>query len=184
MEDNKIINLYFIRSEDAIKKTEEKYGNLCYSVAYNILSDSGDSEECANDTYLALWNAIPPQKPNNLKAFICKVARNLALKRVEHNSAKKRSAHFDMSLHELDEVLPDTSLQYEIEDESLGDLISEFLKGEKEDARGVFVRRYYFYENIHSIAKEYSFTAVKVKSMLFHTRHRLKKFLVEKGVYL
>ncbi len=184
MEDNKIIELYFQRDENAIKATEEKYGNLCYSVAYNILCDSGDSEECTNDTYLSLWNTIPPEKPNNFKAFICKIARNLSLKRVEYNSAKKRSRHLEVSLSELEEFLPDNQLRYEIEDESLGELINSFLLTEKEDARNVFIRRYFFHDGISEISSMYCFTSVKVKSMLFHTRHRLKKFLVEKGVYL
>ncbi len=184
MDDNKIIELYFQRNESAIRETEEKYGSLCFSVANNILGDEGDSEECRNDTYLALWNSIPPEKPNNLKAFICKIARNLSLKRLEYHSAAKRARHLELSLSELEETLPDTRMRCEIEDEDLGGLINAFLLTEKEDARNVFIKRYYFHEGISEIAEFYSFTSVKVKSMLFHTRHRLKKFLVEKGVYL
>ncbi len=184
MEDNKIIELYFKRNEEAIFETDLKYGKLCFRIAYNILGDDGEAEECKNDTYLSLWNLIPPNKPENLTAFLARVARNLSLKKLEYKSAAKRDRSATVSIHELEEFLPDDRFRYEIEDESLGKLINEFLHGEREEARVVFVKRYYFHEDIKTLAKNFGFGESKVKSLLFHTRHRLKKFLVEKGVYL
>ncbi len=184
MEDKRIIDLFFERNEDAIKETQAKYGRLCHKLAYNILNDSADVEECVSDTYLQLWNKIPPEKPNNLTAFVCKIVRNLSLKKLEYNRAKKRSPYATVSMSELEETLPDHRYAKEVEDESLGRLINTFLRGQKAQVRNVFVRRYYFHDDIAEIAERYSFSQAKVKSMLFHTRNKLKKFLIEQGVCL
>lgn len=184
MDDLQIIELYFDRNEKAIKETEVKYGKLCFSIANNILNNEADTEECVNDTYLSVWNTIPPQRPNNFMAFICKITRNISLKRIEFNNAVKRSAHTIISLSELEEVLPGTNNQPEIEDEQLGKLISDFLRSEKEDARNVFIRKYWYFDTIADIATRYSFSEGKVKSMLFHTRNRLKDYLKKEDYYL
>ncbi len=182
MDDKQIIELYFERNEAAIRETDSKYGKLCYRIANNILNDARDSQECTNDTYLGLWNTIPPQRPNNFMAYVCKIARNVSLKKYEYNSAKKRSSNHEVSIHELEEVLPDGEIRDDVSEETLGQMINGFLKKQKKDARNVFVRRYYFYEGIAEIAKKYRFSEAKVKSMLFHTRNKLKKFLEGKGV--
>ncbi len=182
MDDRQIINLFFSRSEYAIEATASKYGRLCHKIARNIVNDAADSEECVNDAYLNLWNSIPPQRPDNLMAFLAKIVRNVSLKKVEYNQAQKRNSRLSVSLTELETVLPDSSYTHEIADESLGQLINEFLRKEKEDVRNVFIRRYYFYDDIKDIAKRYSFSESKVKSILFHTRNKLKKFLIKKGV--
>lgn len=183
MDDLKIIELYFKRSEEAIKETEVKYGRLCHSIAYNILSNDEDSKECVNDTYISLWNAIPPTKPQNFMAFICKIARNLSLKRLEFISREKRSRDMTLSFEELEAILP---AQYtaDVSDENIGKLISEFLKKQKSDTRNIFIRRYYFFDSIKDIAKRYSFSESKVKNMLFQTRNKLKDYLIKEGVYV
>lgn len=183
MDDLDIVRLYFSRDEDAVNETEKKYGRLCFKMAYNILQSSEDAAECVNDTYFKLWNIIPPTYPDNFKAFICKITRNLALKRLEWQNAKKRSAVM-VSLAELDEVLPDRRIKPETSDEEIGKLISTFLRQEKEEARNVFIRKYWFFDSISDIADRYSFSESKVKSMLFHTRNRLKRFLKKEGVEL
>ncbi len=184
MDDNQIIDLYFERNEYAIRETEKKYGRLCHSVAHHILGNESDAEECVNDTYLGLWNAIPPERPRFFKAFVCKIARNVSLKKLEYNRAGKRYNPDVLSFSELEEVLPDAALTHDIAEESLGDLLSAFLREEKEYARNVFIRRYYFNDSIIEIAELYDFSEAKVKSMLFHTRNRLKAYLTEKGVYV
>ncbi len=183
MDDLQIINLYFERNENAIKETEIKYGKLCLSIARNILDNEADSEECVNDTYLSVWNTIPPQRPNNFTAFISKITRNISLKRVRFDSAVKRSALTVISLSELEEVIPDHH-GAEVEEEQLGKLISNFLRKENADARNVFIRKYWFFDNIAEIAEKYSFSESKVKSMLYHTRSKLKDYLKKEGVYL
>ena len=182
MDDSKIIDLYFERNEQAIKETEEKYGRLCYSIANHILNNHEDSEECVNDTYNGIWNAIPPARPTDFKAFLCKIVRNLSLKRLEFLNREKRSSEMTVSLEELAEVLPDDRYASDVADGEVGRLISEFLRGEKEETRNVFIRRYYFFDTVAEIATRYSFTKSKVKNMLFYTRNKLKAFLVKEGV--
>ena len=180
MDDLQIIELYFDRNERAIKETDRKYGRLCFQVAKNLLWNREDSEECVNDTYLALWNQIPPTRPNNFTAFICKITRNLSLKKLESAYALKRSADI-LSLSEFEALLPDYSLAPDIGDQELGEQISAFLRSEKELDRNVFLRRYWFFDSISQIAKRYSLGENTVKSMLFRTRYKLREFLKKDG---
>ena len=182
MEDQQIIELYFDRNEQAITETDVKYGKLCHSIAYNILSNREDSEECVNDTYIGVWNAIPPTRPDNLMAFVCRIARNLSLKRLEYLKREKRSADVILSLDELSAVLPDERYAPDVSDEDVGRLISQFLRTQKEDVRNVFIRKYYFFDSVKEIAERYSFTESKVKNMLFYTRNKLKDYLIKEGV--
>lgn len=182
MDDLKIIELYFQRDEQAIIETDYKYGKLCHSIAYNILNNHEDSEECVNETYVGVWNAIPPTRPNNLMAFVCKIARNLSLKRLEFLRREKRSSAVTLSLEELEEVLSDDRFAPDVSDEDLGKLISKFLYNQKEDFRNVFIRKYYFFDSIKEIAERYSFSESKVKNMLFHTRKKLREYLIREGV--
>ena len=182
MDDLSIIELYFARDEQAIKETDTKYGKLCHSIAYNILNNNEDSEECVNDTYIGVWNTIPPTRPNNFMAFVCRITRNLSLKRIEAMARQKRSQATIVSLDELAEVLPDESIADGISDEDIGKAISDFLRNEKEDVRNVFIRKYYFFDSIGDITKRYGFTESKVKNMLYHTRNKLKEYLIKEGV--
>lgn len=182
MDDLMIIELYFARDEQAIKETDIKYGKLCFSMANNILFNDEDSEECVNDTYLSVWNKIPPTRPNNFRAFICKIVRNLSIKKLEFNLRLKRTQNVTVSYTELEEILPDTRTAPEWEYENLGKIISDFLQHEKEDARNVFIRKYYFFDSISDIAERYSFTESKVKNMLYHSRNKLRECLKKEGI--
>ena len=182
MDDPKIIELYFERNEQAIKETENKYGKLCQRIAYNILNDHEDAEECVNDTLSGIWNAIPPARPVNLMAFVSKIARNLSLKRLEFLSREKRCADMTVSLDELTDILPDERYVPDMSDEDVGKLISIFLHKQKKDVRKVFIRRYYFFDSIKEISEQFSFTESKVKNMLFNTRKKLKEYLIKEGV--
>ena len=182
MDDLQIIELYFARDEQAIKETDRKYGKTCFRVAYNLLSNNEDSEECVNDTYLTVWNKIPPTRPNNFLAFICKITRNLSLKRLEVSNAMKRSAGTIISMSELEKALPDQCVAPDVEDEELGKLISAFLWSEKALDRNVFLRKYWFFDSISDIAERYSMNENSVKSMLFRSRNRLREFLRKEGI--
>ena len=177
MDDRSIIELYFARDEQAIAKTEEKYGKLCFGIAHNILNNAQDAEECVNDTYAGIWNAIPPARPDNLTAFVCRVVRNLALKRLASLSRQKRDRAMTVSLSELEEILPDECIANGRDEGEIAALISDFLRTEKVDARNVFIRKYYFFDSVETIARQYGFSQSKVKSMLYHTRNRLKEYL-------
>ncbi len=182
MDDLQIIELYFARDEQAISETDAKYGKLCRNIAYNVLNNQEDSEECVNDTYLGVWNAIPPIRPNNFMAFVCRITRNLSLRRLESQTRQKRSAALTVSFSELEEILPDEAIDVSASDENIGRLISDFLRGEKADIRKVFVRRYYFFDSVSDISKRYSFSESKVKNMLYRTRNKLKEYLIKEGV--
>ncbi len=181
MDDTSIIELYFRRDEQAIRETAAKYGGLCLRVANNILGSREDSEEIVNDAYLAVWNAVPPAKPDSLRAFVCKIVRNQALKRLEYNTAKKRLSGSLVPLSELEEILTDGSPPPDASAEELGRLISRFLDTQSADARCVFVRRYWYFDKVSDIARRFSFTESKVKSLLSRTRSRLKQFLNKEG---
>ena len=182
MDDLMIIEMYFARNEQAIKETDLKYGKCCFRLAYNILFNIQDSEECVSDTYLAVWNKIPPTRPNNFVAFLCKIVRNLSMKKLDFNLALKRNQDITISFFELEEIMPDNRVESELEYEILGEIISDFLRQEKEEARNVFIRKYYFFDSISDIAKMYSFTESKVKNMLYHSRARLKDYLKKEGI--
>ena len=182
MDDLQIIELFFERNELALKETDAKYGKLCFGVAKNILHNKEDSEECVNETYLSMWNTIPPTRPVRLVAYICKIVRNLALKKYDYTYAERRSPNMMVSLGELIEVLPDNRIMEGIQEKEIGEAISRFLKTENESARNVFIRKCWFFDSIKEISDQYSFSESKVKSMLHHTRKRLKKYLEEEGI--
>lgn len=184
MEDSGIIELYFARNEQAIRETDSKYGKLCLHISNNILCNAEDAEECVNDTYLAVWNKIPPTRPCNFSAFLCKIVRNLSLKKMEFVLAIKRNRNATLSFAELESVLPDHSIACDTESEELIKAISRFLADEKEIVRHVFIRRYFFFDSVSDIAKCYSFTESKVKNMLYHTRNRLRDYLRKEGLYV
>ncbi len=184
MDDSQIIELYFAREEQAIRATDEKYGKVCLHTANNLLPSREDAEECVNDTYLTTWNQIPPTKPRILPAFLCKIVRNLSLKRLEQNNALKRSPEMLVSFDDLSYVLPDHRIDSEMQEEQLGWIISEFLRTEKQDARNVFLRKYWFFDSISEISRMYGYSETKVKSMLLRTRTRLRDYLKKEGIYV
>ena len=184
MDDNQIIELFFARDEQAIQATDGKYGKVCLHTANNLLSSREDAEECVNDTYLTAWNQIPPIRPRILPAFLCKIVRNLSLKRLEQNNALKRSPEILISFDELSYVLPDHRIDSEMQEEQLGWIISEFLKTEKQESRNVFLRKYWFFDSISEISQMYGYSETKVKSMLMRTRNRLRYYLKKEGIYV
>lgn len=181
MEDAQIIALYFARDEQAIQETHTKYGKLCYRIAHNLLYSVEDTEECVNDTYLSTWNAIPPQNPIHFMAFLSKITRNLALKRLDYNLAQKRNPELTASFDELESVLSDDRVSDNLTAEELGNAISRFLRTEPADRRNVFLRKYWFFDSVHTISQQYGFSESKVKSMLHRTRKRLQVYLKKEG---
>lgn len=184
MNDSEIIELYFQRDEQAIKETDSRYGGLCHLIAYNILNNKEDAEECVSDAYVGVWNAIPPARPDNFMAFISRITRNLSLKKLEFITRDKRSRDMSVSLEELEAVLPDERCVKDITGEELGNAISRFLRGQKAEARNVFIRKYYFFDSVKEIAARYSFTESKVKNMLLHTRKKLRDYLVKEDIWI
>ena len=186
MDEKQIIDLYWARSENAIRETARKYGKFCHCIAFNILANAQDSEECVNDTYLKTWNAIPPQRPNKLSAFLGKITRNLALKRYEYNSAQKRGGgQVHLALEELAECIPDpNTVERQVDDRMLTELFNTFLSGLPAQTRVIFLKRYWQLCPVKEIASACGISESKVKMLLMRTRGKLKLFLEQEGIGL
>lgn len=185
MEDEKIIELFFNRSEQAITELDAKYGKFCRRLSNNILNNIQDTEECLNDTYLALWNAIPPERPNPLLTYLCKTVRNLSLKLYHRKTAAKRNSAYDAVLEELEDCLssPDT-VESEAEAKELTRLIEGYLDTLSQENRVIFIRRCWFSDPYSEIAKQTGLTEKTVSVRLTRLRKQLKQYLKEKGVII
>ncbi len=185
MDDKAIVELYWQRNEQAIKQTADKYGSYCMKISLNILQDRMDSEENVNDAYMQTWKALPPNRPQSLMAFLGKLTRNLALNRYKANHAQKRAAdEFAVSLEELSDCTPTkVSVDDEVQIGEISRIISRFLHTENEDARRVFVCRYFYSDSIEHIASRFGYSQSKIKSMLMRTRNRLRLCLEKEGYY-
>ena len=184
MEDNQIIRLYCERSEEAIRQTAAKYGNYCHTIAYNILHNLEDSEECVSDTWLRAWNVIPPQHPQFLSAFFARITRNLALNRYAWDHAQKRGGDvLYMTLEELSECVGtyDTDA---VSDDELAKVMNRFISGLSKESRKIFLRRYWYMDTVKEIAKAYGIGESKVKMSLSRSRKRLKEMLEKEGISL
>ncbi|MBO5701212.1 MAG: sigma-70 family RNA polymerase sigma factor [Clostridia bacterium] len=185
MTDERIIELFFARDEMAIKHTADKYENYCFTIANNILSNREDSEECVNDTYLAAWQSIPPERPKQLSAYLGKIARNFALTKHRKERAFKRGGNMNEISLELLELIPDSSdLAEEYDTRRLGLIIDTFLRKIKKDDRQIFVRRYWYGDALSDICRSFGFSETKVKSSLHRTREKLAEELKKEGVAL
>ena len=185
MEDNKIIELYWERSETAITETQNKYGRYCHYIAYNILYSNEDSEECVNDTYLRAWDSMPPHRPERLSAFLGKITRNLALDRYDRSRAQKRSSNVEVALSELEECIPDVRGGLSVADEIvLRDATNGFLASLPVRTRKVFVRRYWYLSTVKDIACDLDMSESNVKVLLLRTRQRFKSYLEKEGIVI
>ena len=183
MEDQAITKLFLERSEQAIVELISKYGKAVQKITGNILADPQDAEECANDTYLGVWNSIPPNIPRSLGAYCCGIARNKALTRYQSNTAKKRNTHFDTALEELEETIPALgSVESDLEARELSGCINNYLAGLSYDDRYLFVRRYYFGDSISGLASQLGKTPHRLSVRLFRIRDNLKKYLRKEGM--
>ena len=183
MEDEKILDLYWQRDESAIDETCKKYGHYCQTIAYNILNDYEDVKECENDTYIALWNVIPPKRPLHFKAFVGRIVRNISFDRYDYNVAKKRNSHFDLVLSELEECIPvEPTFTSDYKEGEVAKLISDYLRTLDKTKRQVFIRRYFYSDSIASLSSQFGISESKVKSVLFRIRNGLRLHLQKEGV--
>ena len=183
MDDEKIIELFFNRSEQAIEEVDKKYGKTCHNISYNILHNKLDAEECVNDAYLGAWNAIPPARPNPLLTYLCKIVRNLSLKRYEFNTAIKRNSTYDVAVEELESCLssPET-VESEIALKELTHIIENFLDSLSTENRVIFLRRYWFSDTYSDIAARVGMTEKNVSVRLTRIREKLRNYLTEREV--
>ena len=170
MDDKQIIRLFFERSEQAITELSQKYGDLCMKIARSILNDHQDAEECVNDAYLGAWNSIPPQSPDPLRSYICRIVRNRSLKKLRANTAIKRGSQFEVSLSELEDCIPDSSMDEQ----------RSILAALPKDDRLMFVKRYWFSESISELADAFGITENNVSVRLSRIRGKLHQYLNRK----
>lgn len=184
MDDTRIIDLLFARAESAIDALAKRFGSRLHAIAMNILCSSRDAEECVNDTYLVLWNTIPPERPDPLCAYTYRVGRNIALKKLRSNTAQIRNSAYDLSLDELAGCIPDDRLWETLDAKELGRCIDRFLDTLPKENRAIFLRRYWFGDSVKQIAK---YTALKegtVSVRLSRIRSALKDYLYKEGYSL
>ena len=184
LSDEEIISLYFARNERAIKETDQKYGKYLYTIAYNIVHDNLDCEECLNDTYLSTWNKIPPTRPSIFQAFLSKITRNIAVDRYRHNTAEKRiPSEMVVSLEELDSCTPsEMSMEEELAIETLSRMLNSYLNGLTDRGRLLFVCRYYYADKISEIAKMLSAGERSIYRELAELREGLRVHLEKEGI--
>lgn len=184
MEDSQIVSLYWARNEQALTETAAKYGNYCFSIAYNILSSREDADESVNDTYMGAWKRIPPHRPAVLSAFLGKLTRRISLNRWRDRTRQKRGGgEVALALDELYECIPSgEDVARQTEQKELNRAITAFLSGLSQAEREVFVCRYWYLADIRKISRAFGFSESKVKSMLHRTRLKLRTHLKEEGL--
>lgn len=183
MEDKRIIQLLWDRTEQAVDALAAKFGKRLLQTALNILSHRQDAEEAVNDTYLALWNAIPPAKPEPLAPFVYRVGRNTALKHLRQRSAQKRDSSYDVCLDELAGILPGPSMEETLDARALGSSIDRFLETLDKDSRILFVRRYWFGDSVKDIGRAIGVSENVLSVRLHRLRGKLKDYLYKEGFW-
>jgi RNA polymerase sigma-70 factor (ECF subfamily) len=181
MTDEEIISLYFDRSEEALAATQRKYDGYCRAIVGRILGSARDAEEIISDTWLKAWLSIPPNRPRDLKLYLAKIGRNLALKRLRYDTAQRRCPDYELSLEELEGCIGSANLQDEIDARMLGRAIDRFLDTIPANARILFLRRYWFGDSVKDIAKDQGMTQNAVSVSLSRSREKLRAYLLKEG---
>lgn len=182
MEDREIVELFWDRDERAIPAVQEKYGARLGRMAERMLGSREDAEECVSDACLNAWNAIPPERPLHLGAYLSRLCRNAALNRLDWNSAQKRKAEVVSLTAELETCIPDAWAARQAEGRELGALLTAFLRSLPEEQRLVFLRRYWYSQSVQEIAEGCGFSRSKVKTMLLRVRRKLRTYLEREGI--
>lgn len=181
--DEKIIELFFARSEQGIRELDIKYGKACRRLSYNIVGSEQDAEECVNDAYLGVWNAIPPAKPDPLMAYLCKIVRNISLKLYYRKNAAKRNSTYEISMSELEESLASSNtIEDEVEAQELARFLEGFLETLSAENRVIFMLRYAYCETYADIANRVGLTEKNVSVRLSRIRQKLRQYLFEREV--
>ena len=183
MEDAEIVELYWARDEDAVSQTKTKYGAYLNRVAYNILTDLEDSQECVSDTLLAAWRSMPDNRPKNLRTYLGKITRQVSIDLYRRRNRMKRYAsEYAISLEELGDSFTDgRTPEDELNARLLTETVNRFLRTLPDEARNTFIGRYYFFDSVKNVARYCGMSESKCKSMLYRTRQRLKVYLQKEG---
>lgn len=183
MNDREIIRLFAERDEKAIEEISQKYGRYCHSIAKNILQNDEDAEECVNDAYLKLWENVREKKPTNLKLFLAKIVRNIALNKYEEKKREKRGGgEVTLALDEISEIVSGTAqTEAEAYYSELVRAVNSFLRTASERDCGIFINRYFDFYSTAEIASFYGIKESNVLKILSRMREKLKKYLEKEG---
>ena len=182
LEDYKIVDMYWARTEDAIRQTDIKYGRMLTGISSALVPTVQDAEECVSDTYVAAWNSMPDERPIYLGAFLSKIVRRISVDKYRREHSQKRGGA-DNLIDELTECIPaETDLQTEYDNRRLAELLNVFLRSLDEQKRTIFVRRYFFSDSVLAISQMLGISEGKTKTVLHRTRNELRKFLEGEGV--
>ncbi len=185
MEDQHLIKLFFARSDEAIEQLAVKYGKTMFAVSYNILQNIQDAEECVNDAYLGVWNAIPPAKPNPLCTFVCRITRNISLTKHKHNTAAKRHGGNTVDFEEIADCIPaHTTVTDEIETRELTEVLNAWLDTLSRQNLYIFMRRYWYMDSVTAIGEKLHMTESAVYLRIGRMKKNLYKYLTERGILL
>lgn len=185
IEDEKIIELFFERSEQGIRELDHKYGKICRSLSYNIVNSRQDAEECVNDAYLGAWNTIPPARPNPLRTYICKIVRNISLKLYYRKEAVKQSSRYTVAMEEIEACIADpNTVETEMEARELARIMESFLDTLTLENRVIFMRRYWFSDSCKDIAGFVGLSEKTISVRLTRIRQKMKEYLSEREVFL
>ena len=181
MQDQIIVEKLFGRSEEGLTLLDSRYRRLSLGVMAGILDNAADREECYNDLLMAVWNSIPPNRPDSLEAYICTLSRRIAINRYRYNTRDKRSAPYTVMLSELEEAIPDTA-EPTSEDGEVTNLLNRFLEGLDPETRVLFLRRYVAGETVEALAERFGMGENAVASRLYRARVKLKKQLRKENI--
>ena len=182
MEDSKIIELLFARNEDGIKHMDDTYGRRLFVLADNIVKNDQDAEESVSDTYMKVWDTIPPKRPMYLFAYLAKICRNFALKKLDWKAATKRNAEVVSLTQEMESCIPDVARDRELESRELGRILDAFLRTLSDENQMVFLRRYWYVDTIAEIAARYGISESAVQMRLIRTKTKLAQYLAKEGI--
>lgn len=182
MQDERIIELFFERSDEALEAVSQKYGKYCFYIAFRILRDDSEAYDCVDETYLSAWHSIPPERPLSLCHFLGRITRNAAINRFDYNNAKKRAGGVALALDEFSECIPDGSTPID-EEIALKNSINGFLSSLQKNERVIFMQRYWYTQSIREISDAMKMSESAVKVSLFRTRQKFKAHLVKDGIF-
>ena len=177
MDESLIVDLLWQRSEDALTVCVSQFGAYCHRIAMNVLRNGDDANECVNETWLKVWNAIPPAKPTKLRAFIGKITRNISINRYNSDHAKKRARVVEIAIEELADIPAPQA-----DDGEVTSVINAFLRTEPERNADIFIKRYWYLQSVKDISAEYGWSENRVAALLFRIRNRLKIKLESEGL--
>ena len=185
MDDDAIIELLFARSDRAISELDRKYRRRCLKLSYSILSSQQDAEECVNDAYLGIWHAIPPERPDPLWAYLCKIVRNISITRFHANTAAKRDSRYAVALDELESCLASKhTVDTELDESELIRTIEDFLEKLSVENRVIFMRRYAYADAYSERAARVRLSENNVAVRLNRIRRKMKQYLIERNVFI